>query len=294
MKKDSSEQRKGHRKSASPNGMSQVVAAFFLIGLGWNAWAQDGQSARRPSRPRQATDRSVSLREIIPNVVDDQKRIWTFPAHLGHDHHWIPALAVLATTAALVAADPWTAKPFTTTTAFHGFNSVFSGTATSAGIAIVPVSFMLLGLLTEEFLRREHSPAGRRGGGGQRDRSHRAQDRHSQVTTGVCSPPAATLAIPGLKAPGGVGLGHGGFPSGHTIAAFSVATVIARRYGKHASLGSVRGLRIGGDGRVLASHNAGTFSVGCIPGRGTGIFGQPLRRIAVMDGVGDPAGRIAG
>lgn len=27
-------------------------------------------------------------------------------------------------------------------------------------------------------------------------------------------------------------MGHGGFPSGHTIAAFSVATVIARRYGK--------------------------------------------------------------
>jgi len=28
-------------------------------------------------------------------------------------------------------------------------------------------------------------------------------------------------------------LGRGSFPSGHTIAAFSIATVIARRYGKH-------------------------------------------------------------
>ena len=27
--------------------------------------------------------------------------------------------------------------------------------------------------------------------------------------------------------------GHGSFPSGHTIAAFSIATVIARRYGNH-------------------------------------------------------------
>jgi membrane-associated phospholipid phosphatase len=29
------------------------------------------------------------------------------------------------------------------------------------------------------------------------------------------------------------GLSNGSFPSGHTIAAFSVATVVARRYGKH-------------------------------------------------------------
>jgi membrane-associated phospholipid phosphatase len=27
--------------------------------------------------------------------------------------------------------------------------------------------------------------------------------------------------------------GHGSFPSGHTIAAFSIATVVARRYGNH-------------------------------------------------------------
>ena len=29
------------------------------------------------------------------------------------------------------------------------------------------------------------------------------------------------------------GLANGSFPSGHTISAFSVATVVARRYGKH-------------------------------------------------------------
>jgi hypothetical protein len=40
-------------------------------------------------QPAPVNDRSVSLKEIIPNVVDDQKQIWTFPARLTHDHYWI-------------------------------------------------------------------------------------------------------------------------------------------------------------------------------------------------------------
>ncbi len=34
-------------------------------------------------------------------------------------------------------------------------------------------------------------------------------------------------------APGNALRGHGSFPSGHTISAFSVATIVARRYGNH-------------------------------------------------------------
>jgi membrane-associated phospholipid phosphatase len=45
-------------------------------------------------------------------------------------------------------------------------------------------------------------------------------------------PPTGNFADSWFEGPGGVGVGHGGFPSGHSIAAFSVATVVARRYGK--------------------------------------------------------------
>ena len=116
-----------------------LIAVFVLTGLVGGARAQDPPGSS-------SSERSVSWPELIPNIGSDQKQIWTFPARLGHDHNWVPFLGVVAATAGLVAADPWTIKPFMNTTAFHGFNSVFSGNATSIGTAVVPVSMYAIGL----------------------------------------------------------------------------------------------------------------------------------------------------
>jgi hypothetical protein len=89
-----------------------------------------------------------------------------FPLILTHDHHWIPALAVLAVTAGLVAADPWTDKPFTTTTAFHGFNSVFNSTATFGWDRGDAGNLVRRGAVAEGFLRGKHCVACGRGGSG--------------------------------------------------------------------------------------------------------------------------------
>jgi membrane-associated phospholipid phosphatase len=215
--------------------MKVLVVAMVSLGLAGSGWAQ-GDADNPPSPPGAkqappASDRSVSLREMIPNVVDDQKRIWTFPARLTHDHDWIPALAVVAVTAGLVAADPWTTKPFATTTAFHGFNSVFNSTATSAGIAIVPVSMYAVGLLKKNsYAANTALLAGEAVADSEivatalKTATRRERPQYFSAT--------GNLADSWFEGPGGVGLGHGGFPSGHAIAAFSVATVMSRRYGK--------------------------------------------------------------
>jgi membrane-associated phospholipid phosphatase len=197
-----------------------VTAALLLFGLVGGAWAQD------PSIPPPA-ERSVSWPELIPNIGDDQKQIWTFPARLTHDHNWVPVLGIVAVTAGLVAADPWTIKPFTNTTAFHGFNTVFSGTATSIGIAAVPVSMYAIGLFRKDAYAQNTALLV-----GEAVADTEILATVLKTADRRMRPSGGQSADTWFESPGGVALGRGGFPSGHAIAAFSVATVIARRYGK--------------------------------------------------------------
>jgi membrane-associated phospholipid phosphatase len=210
-----------------------LAAALILLGFTFGAHAQGDSDNPPPPDSHQtpaASDRSVSWKEIIPNIADDQKQIWTFPARLTHDHYWIPALAVIAATAGLIAVDPWTDKPFTTTKAFRGFNSVFSSTATSAGIAIMPASLYAVGLLRKDSYAANTALLA---GEAVADSEILAEvlktaDRRVRPQN---VPPNGNFADTWFEAQGGVGVGRGGFPSGHSIAAFSVATVMARRYG---------------------------------------------------------------
>ena len=83
-------------------------------------------SCRSAARP----GRSVSWTKLVPNVLSDQKQIWTFPTKLGKRKYWIPAVAVVGVTAGLVALDPKTAGYFRRSSSFDGFNRAFSGRAT--------------------------------------------------------------------------------------------------------------------------------------------------------------------
>jgi membrane-associated phospholipid phosphatase len=206
------------------------AVAFLSFSLLNRAAAQVDPRSPSGGPPAPANGRSVSLRELVPNLVDDQKEIWTFPQHLTHHRYWMPTLAVVAVTAGLIAADPVIEKPLTNTNALHGFNSVFSGTATSVGITVVPVSMYAFGKLYKDTY---------------------AQNTALLVGEAVADSEIVATALKTVdrrvrplnvssngnfsdswfEASGGVGVGHGGFPSGHTIAAFSVATVMARRYG---------------------------------------------------------------
>ncbi len=94
-------------------------------------------------------DRPISPGRIVPDVLEDQTKIWTFPARLNKKRNWIPTALILGTTAALIATDPYSASHIQRNT-FSGFNSVFSGTATTAGILAAPVALYVGGLASKD------------------------------------------------------------------------------------------------------------------------------------------------
>jgi hypothetical protein len=87
--------------------------------------AGDDASAPRALVP---TAREATLHTLPRNILQDQKDLWLFPVKLGEGHHWLPAALIVGATAGFIATDPQTMPHFRETSAFSGFNSVFSGT----------------------------------------------------------------------------------------------------------------------------------------------------------------------
>jgi len=183
-----------------------------------------------PPDPQTEPGRAVSWTKLAPNVLSDQKQIWTFPRKLGQRKYWIPATAILGVTAGLVALDPKTAGYFRRSSSFDGFNHVFSGKATDIGNIVAPLSLYAAGLIRKD--SKMQSTALLAG----------EAIANAEIMTTVMKDVDRRLR-PADIAPNGhfsnswfrdnkrYLRSNGSFPSGHTIAAFSVATVIARRYG---------------------------------------------------------------
>lgn len=219
------------------------LAAIVLFGLygvsqaqtepAGGALAADQQIPPEPTNSRLHEERAVSLKKLAPNLLDDQKQIWTFPGKLAKGQHWIPTLTVTAVTAGLIALDPHDAPYFRRTDAFSGFNSVFRGTTAAIGIAAVPTSFYLVGLKRHDTYAQETALF-----------SAESVADTLIVSSGIKAvtrrvrpdtiPPDGDFGDTWFKTGWGSAFtGHASFPSAHTIAAFSVATVVARRYRKH-------------------------------------------------------------
>lgn len=181
-------------------------------------------------------ERAVSWKRIVPNVLCDQKSIWTFPFRLAQGNHLLATSAVVGMTAGLVLLDPSTAPYFRRTTTFHTFNQVLSSNNSESVIALVPASFYALSLL-------------RRDSYGQHTVLLAGEALFDSEVLTIAMKDASRRLQPVDIAPNGnfadswfkqnvslkAGLlsGIGSFPSGHEIAAMSIATVFAERYRKH-------------------------------------------------------------
>ncbi len=213
----------------------RMFPLLVLLGVPHYAAAQCEPPANPgPSSPDVAAtaERPVSLAGMIPNIASDQKQIWFFPASVVHGKHWKAVLAVTAATAALIALDPVNGTYFRRTTDYRRFNVLFSGTHTSLGITAVPVSFYLAGLISKNSYERNTALMA----------AEAVAD--SEILTLVLKNAGHRLRPAAIPAHGNlwdtwfedkgytVG-GAGSFPSGHTIAAFSVATVFSHRYASH-------------------------------------------------------------
>jgi membrane-associated phospholipid phosphatase len=168
---------------------------------------------------------------LVPNILCDQKRVWTFPWHLAQGTDIIPSISVVGATTGLVLLDPSTAPYFRRTNTFHTFNQVLSGNNTSLTILLVPVSYYGLSLLRHDSY-----------GQGTALLVGEAVVDSEIVDTVIKSvsrrlrpqdiPPDGNFADTWFKSKGAWWRGNGSFPSGHEIAAISVATVFSRRYGR--------------------------------------------------------------
>jgi membrane-associated phospholipid phosphatase len=176
-------------------------------------------------------DRPVSWKQLFPNIVSDQKRIWLFPLKLGQANNATPTVSVLAATAGLVALDPFNAAYFRRTTTFDGFNRVFTSNATAAGTVVAPISFYLIGLVRKDSKMQKTALLAGEAVADAEIVTTVLKDIDKRVRP-VAVARQGNFSDTWFDSKGSVLRGNGSFPSGHSIAAFSVATVIARRDGK--------------------------------------------------------------
>ena len=177
-------------------------------------------------------DIDISWKKLPRRILTDQKDIWLFPTQIARGRYWIPTLAVVGGTAALIAADPKIAPYFRK----HGgnlddVNDGFDGTITSAETALVPLSLLAAGYIRHDSYQVNTSLLA-----GEAYVDSAIVDLAMKVVTQRKRPYNIPPSGPFNDTFFNNGKSHfteGSFPSGHAIGAFSIATVIANRYHNH-------------------------------------------------------------
>jgi membrane-associated phospholipid phosphatase len=267
-------------------GASILLALIFSFGLDAQSSkpdqfpATDKPDAQSPfsNQPsRQDYDRPVSWKLVVPNILADQKAIWLSPTKVAEDHNWIPALSIAGATAGLFTLDPYEGRYFHTTSTFQGFNGVFTSNATALASIIAPVSLYAIGLARRD-TKMQHTAllAGEAVADAEilttvlKDIDQRARP--------VTFTPHSNYWDSWFESKGSELRGAGSFPSGHTIAAFSIAAVVAHRYRTHRWVPYVAyGMAgmVGFSRLSLSAHFASDVFVGA-------VLGYSISRFAVL------------
>ena len=174
--------------------------------------------------------REATWRSLPGDFLHDQKDIWwTFPKQLAKGHHWVPTLAIVGGTAGLIYADPHVMPYFRTHQEnWDDFNDVFDPMITTGEVIALPASLMAAGYIRHD--NREVSTAllaaeayGDSVVVNLAIKAITRRERPSDVPPGA---PFTGTFFNGGKSP----LKGSSFPSGHSTAVWSVATVVAERY----------------------------------------------------------------
>jgi membrane-associated phospholipid phosphatase len=218
----------------SPHAVAIFTALFVLAG---RSGAQPLPSVEADAGPDATVEQVISPKLLLQHITTDQKRIWMFPVEAAHGKSWKPVLGVIGVTAGLIALDPTDTPLFQRVSyqqnpAVHGISHVLSGTTTGLFIAAVPISFYIAGLVGKDsYATNTALLAGEAVVNAEiviiafKDLDRRM--RPSEVA------PNGDFSDTWLRTKNRSIGGFGSFPSGHTVAAFSVATVFAERYRNH-------------------------------------------------------------
>lgn len=217
-----------------------IILVLMLSSLGLNLRAQSPSAfpqngARAGSQESEGdllSPRPVSLKHLPGDVLADQKVIWSFPAQLARGHHWKPALGFAAVTVGLLALDPHDTPYFRRTSSFATFNKTFSGRNASLGMAIVPASFFAAGLVRHDAYSVQTALLAGEAVADAEVLDILLKDATRRLRPGNV-PPNGNFSDTWTEARGSPFGQSASFPSGHSIAAFAIATVFARRYHQH-------------------------------------------------------------
>jgi membrane-associated phospholipid phosphatase len=253
---------------------------FKSNGNGFSTTAKNGsRGQRRPegAAPFRAQTRSVSLERLVPNILEDQKRIWLSPKSLIERKQWKIVLIFFAITGGLLFVDPHDPGYFRHTHVFHEFNIVVSGRNAADAMWIVTLSVLGVGIVRQDSYMRhtvlyaveavvdsELVTQILKG----TDRRLRPQDVHTY----------RHVLDSWFRDKGPWYSGPGSFPSGHMIAAMSLATIFALRYSDRRWVPYMAygiAVVIGFSRITLLSHFPSDVFVG-------GVFGYAISRYVVL------------
>lgn len=173
-----------------------------------------------PSPTPNAAPTPTLEHEFFKNILADQKAIWTSPFHLrGRDARWVAPLGLGV--AALVATDRRTGDEISEATGQLNASRVISYAGSGYGVAAIAGSFYLLG-------RAEHNERARETG---------LLGAEALIDSGIVVTAVKEIAqrarpLTGRER-GEFFAGGSSFPSGHSISAWSLATVVANEYHDH-------------------------------------------------------------
>jgi membrane-associated phospholipid phosphatase len=203
------------RRNRISNCLFGMVFSVVLFSGSFNTQAQTPVASPSPTPPPAATP---SLeKQFFKNILRDQKAIWTSPLHLrGRDARWLAPLGL--GTVALIATDRSTGDEIAESRQQLNASRIVSYAGSGYGVGGVALTFYLVGRATNDDRARETGLLGAE-----------ALIDSAIVVTGIKE--VAQRRRP-LAASGRADFFDGGssFPSGHSIAAWSLATVIANEY----------------------------------------------------------------
>jgi membrane-associated phospholipid phosphatase len=194
-----------------------TICLFVLIFLAILSSTSQAQPTPSPSPTPNPSATPTLEKEFFKNILNDQKAIWTAPFHLrGSDARWLAPLGF--GTAALIATDRSTGDEIAESRRQLNASRIVSYAGSGYGVGGVALGFYLFGRATNDDRARETGLLGAE-----------ALIDSAIVVTGIKE--VAQRRRP-LAAKGRSDFFDGGssFPSGHSIAAWSLATVIANEY----------------------------------------------------------------
>ena len=190
-----------------------IILWVILFSVGSGARAQTP-----PASPSPTPTATPSLeKQFFKNVLHDQKAIWTSPFHLhGRDARWLAPLGLGS--AAFIATDRSTGDEIAESHKQLNASRIVSYAGSGYGVGGVALSFYLFGRAKHDDRARETGLLGAE-----------ALINSAIVVTALKEITQRSRPLSG-KSRSDFWDGGSSFPSGHSIAAWSLASVIANEY----------------------------------------------------------------